>query len=143
MYLFNRSISVSVRSEDQKIIIVDGTFLDTHHEMCLTLQVDLESYTIISANGELIRTPHLDCKIVKERINELRGINLSHNVRKQIQAVVGLEEGCTHLTDLALECVKGLVQAKFRLMHLNMSPEELKIELEKTLNGGCLHYNGR
>ena len=140
MYLFNRSISVNARTEDQKKVIVDGTFLDTLHEIHLTIEVDLESYTITSADGELIRTPYSDCKTVKDRIKGLSGINLRQNVRKQIQAKVGLEQGCIHLTDLAIECVKGFVQTKFRLMFLNLPPEELKVEMEKALGGSCQHY---
>lgn len=143
MYLFNRTISVNVRSADGKILTVDGTFLDSHHELCLTLEVDMENYTIIGADGELRRTPHVDCGQTQERIKQLIGINLTRNVRKQIQAAVGLSEGCTHLTDLTLECVKGLIQSKFRLMHLTMPPEEIKNQVETYLKGSCLHYKTR
>ncbi len=141
MYLFNRSISVNVRSKDEKTVTVDGFFLDSHHEICLTFDVDLESYKITSAFGELRRAPHSDCEQIQVRIKELIGINLKHDVRKQIQAAIGLNEGCTHLTDLALECVKGLLQAKFVLMHRSMQPEEFYVQLGQFLEGSCLHFN--
>jgi len=116
MYLFNRSISVNARSIDEKTVIVDGFLLDSHHELCITLGVDLESNTITSADGEFRRVPHTDCGQTQKLINNLVGVDLNCNVRKQIQVAVGLNNGCTHLTDLTLECVKGLLQAKFRLM---------------------------
>jgi hypothetical protein len=140
MYLFNRSISVNVSLKDEKTVKVNGVFLDTQHELCLTLEADLKSYTIISAVGELRRTPHADCGPVSERIKELVGVNLNRNVRKQVQAAVGLEHGCTHLTDLTLECVKGLLQAKYQLMRLTMQPAEMKVQVEQQLKGNCLHY---
>ena len=140
MYLFNRSITVHVCSVDENTVTVNGTFLDSHHELCLTLEVDLNIYTIISAHGELRRAPHTDCRHTQERIKELIGVNLNYNVRKQIQAAVGLECGCTHLTDLALECVKGVVQAKFHLMRLKMPPEDLKLQVEQQLKGSCWHF---
>jgi hypothetical protein len=140
MYLFNRSISVNVSLEDEKTVRVNGVFLDTQHELCLTLEADLKSYTITSAVGELRRTPHADCGPVNERIKELVGVNLNRNVRKQVQAAVGLEHGCTHLTDLTLECVKGLLQAKYQLMRLTMQPAEMKVQVEQQLKGNCLHY---
>ena len=144
VYLFNRSISVNVRTEDEKTITVTGVFLDTLHELCITLGADFESNTIISADGEFRRVPHTDCGQTQKLINNLVGVNLNSNVRKQIQVAVGLKNGCTHLTDLTLECVKGLLQAKFYLMQLTMQKEEIKGQfeqyLEKNLEGTCLHY---
>ena len=140
MYLFNRTISVNVCLVGEKTVTVNGIFLDSQHELCITLEADLESYTITSAVGELRRAPHMDCGHTQERIKELVGVNLDRNVRKQIQAAVGLEHGCTHLTDLTLECVKGIVQAKYQLMHLTMQPAEMKAQVEQQLKGSCLHY---
>ena len=140
MYLFNRSITVNVRSIDGKSVTVDGFFLDSHHELCITLGVDLESNTITSAEGEFRRAPHSDCWQTQEKINKLIGVNLNRYVRKQIQIAVGLEEGCTHLTDLTLECVKGIIQAKFRLMHLNMQADEIQPQIQQYLAGSCQHF---
>jgi len=140
MYLFNRSISVNVRSIDEKTVTVNGFLLDSHHELCITLGVDLESYTITSADGEFRRVPHTDCGQTQKLINKLVGIDLNRNVRRQIQGAVGLNYGCTHLTDLTLECVKGLLQAKFQLMHLTMQKEEVMGLAEQYLGGSCLHY---
>lgn len=140
MILFNRSISINVSLVGNKIVAVNGVFLDSQHELCITLEADLESYTITSAVGELRRAPHKDCVHTQDRIKELVGVNLSCNVRKQIQAAVGLEQGCTHFTDLTLECVKGIVQAKYQLMKLTMKEAEMRVRVEQQLNGSCLHY---
>ena len=140
MYLFNRSITVNVRSLDGKLMTVDGFFLDSHHELCLTLGVNLESNTITSAEGEFRRAPHSDCGLTQEKIEKLIGVNLNRYVRKQIQAAVGLEHGCTHLTDLTLECVKGIIQAKFRLMQLNMEAKDIQSQVQQYLAGSCQHY---
>ncbi len=140
MYLFNRSISVNVRSVDETTLNVDGIFLDSHHELCITLRVDLKSNTIVSASGEFLRVPHTDCEQAQKLINNLVGVNLDRNVRKQIQAAVGLKYGCTHITDLTLECIKGLLQAKFKLMHITMKEEEINGLVEQYLEGSCLHY---
>lgn len=140
MYLFNRSISINVRTDDGKVLMVDGIFLDSNHEICLTLGIDTEAYTIISASGELRRVPHSDCTLVQNRFEKLVGIDLNHHVRRQIQAAVGLDQGCTHLTDLTLECIKGIVQARFRLMRLTMGEQELKVRAQEYLAGTCQHF---
>ncbi len=140
MYLFNRSISVNVRSVDEKTVTVDGFLLDSHHELCITLGVNLDSNKITSANGEFRRFPHTDCGQSQKLINNLVGVDLNRNVRKQIRVAVGLNYGCTHLTDLTLECVKGLLQARFQLMQLTMQEEEISDLVEQYLEGSCLHY---
>ncbi len=140
MYLFNRSITINVRSDDEQTVTVDGFLLDTHHELCLTLGVDLKSNTITSAKGQFCRVPHTECEQSQQLINNLIGVNLNHNVRKQIQVAVGLNYGCTHITDLTLECVKGLLQARFRLMHLTMQEDEIKVLVQQYLEGSCMYY---
>lgn len=140
MYLFNRSINVNVRSDDGNIVVVDGVFLDTHHEICLTLTVDMSTYAITSAGGELRRTPHTDCPYTAERIKQLVGVIITPGVRKKVQTAVGGEPGCTHLADLAMECINGVIQAKYRLMHLHMAPAEVNTQVEAYLKGTCYHY---
>lgn len=144
MYLFNRSISVNARLADKRTVTVDGFFLDSHHELCLSIKVDLESNVITSAEGEFRRVPHTDCAFIKERINQLIGLNLNRNVRRQILTAVGLKEGCTHLAELALECVKGLMPARLQFMRLTMREEEtneiVEHYVEDYLEGSCRHY---
>lgn len=140
MYLFNRSISVNVRSNDKNTLTVDGVLLDTHHELCMTLVVDIDSRIISSATGEFRRVPHPDCTETQEKIKKLIGINLTRNVRKQVQVAVGLKHGCTHLTELTLECVKGVMQATYQLMHLTMQADQVNELVEGFLAGSCFHY---
>lgn len=140
MYLFNRSITVNVQTEDYKTASVSGVFLDSHHEWCLNFSVDLKTNEITSAYGELRRGPHPDCRKVEERVQELVGLKLVHGVRKKIESAVGKASGCTHLTDLTLECVKGLVQARFNLMERELPEAEMKNYVEDYLRGSCYHF---
>lgn len=140
MYLFNRSIAVNVQTDDYKTALVSGVFLDSHHEWCLNFSVDLETYEVTMAYGELRRAPHPDCLKVEERVKELVGLKLVHGVRKKIEAAVGKGMGCTHLTDLTLECVKGLVQARFNLMERQLPAEEMTNYVEDYLKGSCYHF---
>lgn len=63
---------MNVRLVDKRTVTVDGFFLDSHHELCLSIKVDLESNVITSAEGEFRRVPHIDCAFTKERINKLK-----------------------------------------------------------------------
>jgi hypothetical protein len=138
--LFNRTITVSVQTKDEKQVIVDGIFIDSHHELVLSMTVDIVKFKIVDANGALRRAPHEDCLDTSKLLPRLVGIDLNRNVRKQIMAAVGGEHGCTHFDELALECVKGLKQAKFRLMKVSMPKEEVNAQLYDYLKGTCYHF---
>lgn len=140
MYIYNRYLSVNMQKASENNVIVNGVFLDSYHEMCLTLEVDMTDFSIAKAAGELRRIPHPDCKDTENRIAQLVGLKLQHGVRRQIQAAVGGQSGCTHLVDLALECVKALVQAKYSLMTETLTKDEIRAESEAFLKGSCYHY---
>lgn len=140
MYLFNRALNINVQSMDGKSMVVDGTFLDSHHEICLTLVVDIATYRITDAQGDLRRTPHTDCVDTRDTIKNLIGLTIDKGIRRKLQSAVGMSHGCTHLFELALECVKGLIQARYSLMNLTMPPEQVTAYVEDYLKDTCYHY---
>lgn len=141
MYVFNRSININIQSEDEgESVIVNGVFMDSYHEVSLTLWVDMRDFAITAAEGELRRYPHPDCIVTGNRIKNLVGLKLARGVRKKITEAVGTDAGCTHLADLALECVKALIQAKYSLMHLTLSEEEIQKQTEAYLRGSCYRF---
>lgn len=140
MNIFNRSISVSITTEDKKSATINGIFIDTHHEMCLTLTADLDTYKILAASGELRRVPHEDCRHCESQIKNLAGLQIGPALNKRIKACVGFESGCAHLADLAMECVKSFIQGKGTVMQQSLSEEEVDLFIGKFLKGTCYHY---
>lgn len=143
MNLFNRTMTVSVNTLDEDRAVAQGVFIDSHHELVLSMTVNMNNFKVLEAEGELRRAPHQDCISTDERVKNLIGIDLTHNVRRQILRAVGEEAGCTHFTELALECVKGIKQAKFHLMGLELPPEVVHSQLQDLLKGTCFHFRKR
>jgi len=141
MYLFNRTINIAVTSPDQGgTLVVNGIFLDSHHEVCVTLQVDVASNRLTAAQGELRRAPRDDCYATAGLLPKLAGLELASGVRRQVLEAVGSGQGCTHLADLVLECIKGVVQARFRLLRLTLTPQEIQARLNDELAGTCYAF---
>lgn len=140
MNIFNRSISVNIITEDKKTATIVGVFLDTYHEICLTLTADLDTFNILTSVGEFRRTPHDDCHQCESLIPNLAGISFGPGIGKRIAAAVGMESGCTHLSDLAMECIKSLFQGKYTLLHLTQHPDETNSQVYAYLKGTCYHY---
>ncbi|MDR3288410.1 MAG: DUF2889 domain-containing protein [Peptococcaceae bacterium] len=136
MNLFNRSITVNVNTADKKILEIAGTFIDSYHELYITLVVDIEQNQIDEARGEMKRTPNEHCFYVEGLIPQLKGISLETGIRKRVLQTVGGSGGCTHLTELVLECIKGAIQGRFKLMELSR-PE---LSLEDLVRTGASMY---
>jgi len=85
-------------------------------------------------------TPHLDCQDTRELIKNLIGLTIDKGIRRKLQSAVGMENGCTHLFELSLECIKGLIQAKYSLMNLTMPSEQVNAYVEEYLKDSCYHY---
>jgi Protein of unknown function (DUF2889). len=131
---------VNITTENNKIATINGIFLDTNHEICLTLTADLDTFLILSASGELRRTPHEECLHCESLIPSLAGLQIGPTLNKKIKAAVGLEYGCAHLADLALECVKSFFQGKFTVMQRTQTIEEIETQVGTYLKGSCYHY---
>lgn len=138
--LFNRTINVSAHSNDEKHITVNGVFIDSVHELILTLTMNIDEMKIIEAAGEFRRRPHEDCAQTVNLVNNLVGLDLRQHIRKQVVHAVGEEKGCVHFEELALECIKVLNQARFTLVKLKLPDEEARALLTKKLMGGCYHF---
>lgn len=138
--LFNRTITVSVKTIDEQHIVVDGIFVDSHHELTLSMTVDIENFKVTASQGEFHRAPHEDCLSTGKHTGSLVGIDLSRNVRRQVISAVGGEKGCVHFEELALECVKGVKQANVRLMRLSLPEDEVHSQMYNALEGACHHF---
>ncbi len=143
MNLFNRTISVSVRDIDEQHVVVDGVFIDSLHELVLSMTVNIKEFIVTASHGEFRRAPHEDCLCTVILTENLVGINLIRNVRRQVVTAVGGEKGCVHIEELALECVKGVKQANVALMRLSMPPEEVHSQIYDILEGTCHHFSTR
>ncbi|MHB8126232.1 MAG: DUF2889 domain-containing protein [Desulfitobacteriaceae bacterium] len=140
MNIFNRSITVNITTEDNRVATIYGIFLDTYHEICLTLTANLDTFQILTASGELRRTPDEECLQCESLIPNLAGLQIGPALNKKIKAAVGLEPGCAHLADLAMECVKSFFQAKFTVMQRTQTTEEIESQVGDYLKGSCYHY---
>lgn len=143
MNLFNRTISVSVKDVDDQHVAVDGVFIDSFHELVLSMTVNIENFIVTASHGEFRRAPYEDCLCTVNLTGNLVGVNLSRNVRRQVVTAVGGEKGCVHIEELALECIKGVKQANVALLGRRMSPEEVYSRIYDSLEGTCQHFSTR
>lgn len=139
MAIFNRVKTCTVEQPADGIFEVKSTFIDSFHEINLTIQVDYKLMEIISASACMVRVPHPDCRVAESQAGNLAGIKIAHGARKAILGAVGHAHGCTHIADLALDAVKAAIQANFKIQARELSQEERTAKLYEQLAGTC-HY---
>lgn len=127
---------------DEHSFKVEGCFLDTLHEIKLTMLVSYPELEVTSAYATMLRTPYPDCPAVQDAASKLSGIKIGPGSRKAIQQAVGHNQGCTHLTDLALDMAKVIIQAKFQLQLREMTTEEWIDDNTSLFARSCHHWTG-
>lgn len=137
MALFNRVKSSSVQEIENGLLEARGTFIDSVHEINLTLHVAKHNLEIVMAQADMVRGPNALCIEAQKEAGNLAGIKISAGSRKAVQQAVGHARGCTHLTDLAMDLVKAVVTANFTLGEQGLSREALDERYINLLGGTC------
>ncbi|MDA8212795.1 MAG: DUF2889 domain-containing protein [Clostridia bacterium] len=140
MALFNRVKSCSVDELDQSLLEAKGIFIDTFHEINMTLHVNKDNLEIVWAKADMIRLPQAYCKEAQKQDRNLVGIKIGPGVSKAIQNAVGSDRGCTHLADLALDLVKSVIVTNTKLKLQGLSKEEIEEKLTDMFGGTCYHW---
>lgn len=137
MAIFNRSKFCSVDQIGPDLLEAKGTFIDTVHEINLTLQVKIDNLEILSAKADMVRVPHKTCEEAQGEDSKLVGIKIGAGSRKAVQNAVGHDHGCTHLTDLTMDLIKAVVQANYRLENRALTKEQMLTKHVVSLGGSC------
>ena len=140
MVLFNRMKSCTVSELENGLLDAKGVFIDSFHEINLNFHVNPSDMQIVWAKCDMVRIPHADCGEAENQAGRLVGIKVGPGARKAIQEAVGHSLGCTHLADLALEAVKAVVQAGFKMARRKLTREQLNANYTKQLEGTCYHW---
>lgn len=110
--LFSRSKSIFIfKPNDAQKIIIHAHLSDSFHEMALSLSVSNSSdppFSIEEATGNYLRFPNPACREAAAKLQELEGIHLLPDNKRQIISALTGPEGCSHLSDLVIEAARSL-----------------------------------
>lgn len=138
--LFNRVKSCSVDEIDNDLFKATGAFIDTYHELNLTLHVKKDNLEIVWAKAEMVRVPQSTCTVAQGRDRLLIGIKIGPGLRRALANTIGNEHGCTHFADLALDLIKAVIVANNKATEEFLSEEEAVDKYIKLYGGTCHHW---
>ena len=81
------------------------------HHMALTVTVRRSDLTIVAAEAEMLRFPHVECRQIEEAFCGLVGLSVARGYTRAVQDRFGRTLGCTHLEFLARSIGPAVVQA--------------------------------
>ncbi len=113
MRLYNRSVSSFAEKVADDRMVLEASFIDTFHELNVTLEVRLPDQVIVAARAEMQRSPYPICADVMDRVKDLIGQTAGAGIGRVVRGSLGGPQGCSHLAELVLEAVRSAVQAEF------------------------------
>lgn len=106
MEIYERNINSSVRKLDDHTIVTQASLLDLNHSMRVVLKINLKTRQIEDASAEILKAPLKVCDSTLDLLKGLVGLKLERGINGHLIRVLGGEEGCTHLYELALNAVR-------------------------------------
>lgn len=83
--------------------------LDPFHEMRLLIEYSSEDLRILDASARMMRFPYPSCEGAVSSVKRLKGVLLKENPYRELERLIGGEEGCTHLWNMAQESFDTLL----------------------------------
>ncbi len=86
----------------QAVYDITGTKLTAGpiHHLVIRLLIRGKSMEIEDAEAEMLHVPHEECKITRESIADIIGLEVKSGFIKNVQKKIGGIKGCAHLTHL-------------------------------------------
>jgi hypothetical protein len=105
--LFDRCLSQQLYRVDEEVYIINGSLIDTFHQINTCLKLD-KRMGVTAAFGQLLRVPDPVCQAAITKLANIKGYRLPDLSKKEIATLLGAGEGCVHLIDLVYESKKTL-----------------------------------
>jgi len=102
-----RNIDTEVTSDGDGISRAVARLSDPYHEIEVALRIRTADLTIVEANAEMIRVPHVDhCPNSLLRMDKLTGLQIGPSLHRKVSEAVGGVIGCPYLVDLVIQACK-------------------------------------
>lgn len=130
MNVYERNINASIDVTADDYLVTRASLLDLDHNIRLQLMVKISTREIITATGEMVKTPFGECKTALPTIEKLVGLKIERGFAKKMREAVGGSGGCAHIVELALTMAS--LSSNSILLEAARDPEKRKVFSEKS-----------
>lgn len=106
--LYHRSFNVDYYEKDAQTWEIVSQLTDEHHDIIVSLDVQVPEMIIRDAVIQFNRCPLTECHAVEQKASELIGLNILRDYRQRIMPLVLGPQGCPNLMHLLGISVPGI-----------------------------------
>ncbi|MBI5374646.1 MAG: DUF2889 domain-containing protein [Candidatus Schekmanbacteria bacterium] len=149
MNVYERNINASIDITAEDYLVTRASLLDLDHNIRLQMMVKISTREIITATGEMVKTPFGECKTALPNVDKLIGLKIERGFAKKMREAVGGAGGCTHIVELALTMaslssnsilLEAARDPEKRQKFSEKSEEERKEEIGSFLKNSCIVF---
>lgn len=109
-----RTFHLEVTADNGQTIALRGLLGDPFHDIQVSLVLDKERLRVISAEGEMSRTPYPDsCRASLPKLKDIAGLEIRQGFIRELRSHLSGRMGCPYLVELVDQlCRFGLVLIK-------------------------------
>lgn len=141
MELYSRRKFVSVALTGRDELTAKAGLDDGVHEVQVIVVCRATTAEIVSAQAEMIKYPWNLCETAGKAIALIEGIKIGPGIRREVEKKIGQKEGCTHVADLVIEAIRGIIQVRYRLRYWPTTQEERIKMVQEDLKETCFTYS--
>lgn len=139
LYARHKALTVTLSGQEEMTAV--SSLNDGIHIVEVTLVCRASTAEIISAQAKMIKYPWNLCEVAAKQITLIEGLKIGPGIRSEIERRIGKKKGCTHVVDLAIEAVRGIIQGQYRLRYLPTTREERINMVQSDMEGTCFSYS--
>lgn len=141
----DRNFTVNYYEKNETTWVVESKLDDLEHEICLTIEMNMETMVITDANIHFDRYPVKHCPMIEEKAKKLVGMKVNRSfVRKAMAHFMG-PKGCPNILTLLNIALPGIIYYYYpHMVRTGRMPREAWEKMIDTdLKNACIGHTMR
>lgn len=138
----NLHVDYFEKEEGGSVWIAKSSMEEEQHEICVTLEIDMEKMEIIGAKISFDRFPLPDCKKLEDYAKRLIGLKIDPTFSRNVMQIFMGPEGCPNVMTLLNIAVPGIMYYYYphKIKRGEMTKEEFFGMLREKEKNACLAH---
>lgn len=138
----NRNFKVNYYEKDEKTWIVESHLIDSPHDICMKIEINMECFIITDAQIKFLKCPLKQCPIIEEKAKHLIGLKIDNSLMSKAMKLFMGPEGCPNIIQLLNISVPGIIYYyyPYKIKTGKMTHEEFDTMIRTDLKNACLGH---
>ena len=84
-----RTINMKILENTPETVLARGSILDQVHNIAIELEIDINTLTILNAEGQMVKVPFPACMPALDNLKNVIGLTLNSGISQNIANAIG------------------------------------------------------